>query len=319
MNFVPTEPELNLLPGLKAHPELEELLARFSDLIYECCCFGTHSMRWMAEESESAPDEHAGTAWTVSITVYRWGLELMGAIAAQLQTGWVDPCAVSCRSLFETAISFMYLTRADRIRRASSYHVCHLHRRRRFLESHLVGSKYFKQLESSLRKDELLRGVRLGERQEALRAKIEQIDAVLNSATNKEAAQEYARLSSERRGLPTWHEMFGGPRTIADMCIMSNRFARYEIYYRKWSEMAHGTRAFSGTVFHGGSSGIGFKQLGLIHALKENFTAAMASSQDILLAALSILSENKTDDFQRWWRNIRQEYHAVQAIELKLG
>ena len=233
---MPTEPLIEFIPRDLENPDIKAILERVSSLIDEVVNYGSHIFRWgidsLKEGDENMP----------ALLMYRHIFELIDSISVLIRNSSVEPGNIILRSLFESYLSYEYLFEKDFKSRGMDFLVCSRHKEilnlRRFDPRDEMHAQYEKlKARDKISKDIPSRPV------PDVSERIERIKKIFELPSYKESSDEYERIKAANKGKAPkhWYSMHGGPKDACQLADYQGFPAQYEILYRSWSELVHGT------------------------------------------------------------------------------
>ncbi|HEY0020459.1 MAG TPA: DUF5677 domain-containing protein [Longimicrobium sp.] len=297
---MPTQAVSEILPRRirGENPELASILDRFGDLLDEIVNLGTHIFSWCNNAVKGRTDEVAPL-----ILSLRHALELLDAVSILIRQSSVEPCKVLLRAFLEVLLGVTYMLQADTDRRALSFMAWYIHHRYKVLEKLdkdlPQGSDFAKRIGLDLPDGHDL----LGGRQALL--------SVLNKPLYKEVEAEYQRLRAAGKKNPSWHSFFGGPATIEQVAAQTGFTNFYEVCYRQWSGMVHGTDLFGGHVTVGPT---GVELIGLRNPAEAQQLMSLALGMTLKLFKLYVDTyvPDRAEEYGRWYqREIQALYERI--------
>lgn len=309
-----TEPHPNILPRGEDAPEILGYLEQCAEFIEEVIAFGTHVLARQVQYAEGATDEQDGTARSLLVLLVRWQLDVAGGVSSQIRDGWAESIASGLRSLFESLMAYEYLVESDTVRRAYAYLTCGSLRRIRALERYTEGNEAHVQFSRIKEKDKYFRGVKVRQ-PSSLRDELDALRKGLEAAGYADAHSEFIRIKRQAKRIPDWHSFYGGPRGLQQLAEHLGRGAFYEVYYRKWSEAAHGLDVLSGklSAIHPGE--VGFKQLRLPHSSPQMLHWAVFLLIELYRSAESVPGFGGSA-VSEWYRVIYPRFKELREVKI---
>jgi len=232
---MPTAPLEEFIPRT-IHPEAKKLLDHFSSLIEEVVNYSSHVSRWCAEKTTKG-DENA-----VAFLMYRNIFEIIDAISVLVRYSCVEPCKLFLRSLFESFLNFNYLLEKDFKSRGMDFLVCYRHKEINSLKRFDPKDPLFIEYQKKKARDIISRDIPQKPVPD-IEERLESINKIFELPSYKESSIEYERYMSEHKGKPpkNWYSIRNGPNDVYHLADYLEFPAQYEILYRPWSELVHGT------------------------------------------------------------------------------
>jgi len=227
----------------------DPMLRRFADALAEAVSLGTQLWSWAQDAVQSlAPD--VGEGKVPLVCFYRHALELCDAVSELVRVSSIQPCQPLLRGMFEAWLGLAYILQADPDRRAKCYTLCHLREEVRLLQELDPNEQRGKQLLAKWKKCSASASPPFSVPAD-LGSMIKNHQTILAGSQYGPIEQEYQRLQSCRKGRVQWYSLFGGPCSIAEMATRLDQAATaascfgliYDVLYREWSQVVHGTGA----------------------------------------------------------------------------
>lgn len=230
-----TIPINEFIPREIDNPEIKLLLNDFASLIDEVVNYGSHVFRWgldsIKEGDENAP----------AFLIYRHIFELIDSISILIRNSSIEPCNILLRSLFESFLNINYLFKSDFKQRCMDFWVWKRHKEVYSLRRFDPDDERHVQYERNRANDILLKDKPSKEIPD-IKERIENLKKLFDLPSYKESAAEYERIKAVKGKPPKyWFSIHGGPN---DICQLAERLgfpAQYDILYRSWSDLVHGT------------------------------------------------------------------------------
>jgi hypothetical protein len=233
---MPTEPHPDLVPRT-VDPSVEALLNSLGGILDEVTNFGSRVLDWHNDACVGRSDEVAPVVFLL-----RHLLELVDAIAVLVRSSVVEPSQLCLRSLFETSLQLDWILDADSTRRGMSFMSWHVHRKLSLYERFDRSTKHGKQVASEL-KGTVYDQIDASQRFDLPKARAN-LESLLLRPQYLAIEAEYQNLKRSLRRKPDWYQLFGGPSNIRELAKRLDRLAEYEVLYRSWSGLVHGTDIF---------------------------------------------------------------------------
>lgn len=176
-------------------------------------------------------------------TLYRQVLSFLDSVHIQLRQGAVHAATPALRSLWEATLSIEWIIENGKERWGRQFYVSELRQRRSWAAMGVPGTPEYEQTKdlgggafADMLDDE--------EEQAWAEEQVENIDEHLTANPRlNELNKKFEELKEKKRGRePEWYEP-NGPSSRADMAARLGRDDEYNILYRHWSDVAHGSRS----------------------------------------------------------------------------
>lgn len=308
---MPTKQIEEFIPREIDNQEISDILNHLSSLVEEVVNYGSHVFKW-GIESIKGGDENAPV-----FLMYRNIFELIDAISILIRNSCIEPCKILLRSLFESFLSFNYLLEKDLKSRGIDFLVWNRHKEinsiRRFNPNDELSIEY----EKKKAKDKIIKDLPT--------VKVSDIDKMLKDLNKmfdlpsyKESVAEFQNIL-DRKGKPPrhWFSMRGGPNNMYELADHLGFPAQYDILYRSWSGLVHGTDIMKDKFSIEGPGEVSFTQLRF--PLGVPFVSLMAITFG--LSAIRILTQNyipdRSADNAIWYKKeIRDAYMNIPNIKI---
>jgi hypothetical protein len=309
---MPTEPLIGFIPREIDSPDIKAVLEHISSLINEVVNYGSHVFKW-GIDSIKAGDENIP-----AFLMYRNIFELIDSISVLIRNSVVEPCNILLRSLFESYLNYEYLFEKDFKSRGMDFLVCYRHKEIQNLRKFDPRDELHAQYEKLKARDKISRDIpSLAVPDVAER--IDNLKKIFELPSYKDSSEEYERIRAANKGKPPrhWYSMRGGPK---DACQLADRLgfpAQYEILYRSWSELVHGTDILKDKFTFEGPGLVSFSSLRM--PPDAPFVALMAITFG--LAAIRILTKHympeKAKENADWYhKEIKDSYLNLNKIKI---
>ena len=240
---MPTAPLEEFIPR-SIRPDVKALLDHLSGLIDEVVNYGSYVAKWCIEK-KTRGDENA-----VASLMYRNILELIDSISVLVRNSCTEPCKIILRSLFESFLNFNYLLEKDFNLRGMDFLVCYRHDEINFLRRFDPKDPEYNKYQEKKSKDIIIKDLpkkpdpNVSERQESLRK-------IFEHPSYKESSAEYEKYRASHKGNPPRNGIACGadPNNVYELADRLGFSAQYEILYRSWSGLVHGTDIVNEKLF----------------------------------------------------------------------
>ncbi|MCY3003014.1 MAG: DUF5677 domain-containing protein [Planctomycetota bacterium] len=240
-------PDPDVLSDLTSNPALTAELARVADLIARLRNLGTAKLKDLLNSKSGALSIDEGVEMMVVVCLFRLGLQHLSAIECQVRFGWTNASKVSIRSMFEcvSSIRYLLLNDEDRGKRSRAFLYCDWAHSRYFLASRISGTS----------ENDALRTLALSEGADWILATNEnasreaaQLDACMSGKNMEDVRKQMSGKGLEAQARVKWHALFGGPKSIKQMCKLVGYAAAYEVLYDDWSRTVHASESIRRVV-----------------------------------------------------------------------
>ncbi len=303
---MPTKPIDEFIPREIENQEISDILIHLSSLIEEVVNYGSHVFKW-GIESIKGGDENAPV-----FLMYRNIFELIDSISILIRNSCIEQCKILLRSLFESFLSFNYLLEKDLKSRGIDFLVWNRHKEikslRRFSPNDALSIEY----EKKKAKDKIVKNLPTKKDPDIVK-RLENLKKMFDLPSYKGSAVEYQKGKPPRN----WYSMRGGPNNMYELADHLGFPAQYDILYRSWSELVHGTDIMRDKFTIEGSGEVSFTQLRF--PLGVPFISLMALSFG--LSVIRILTQHYIPDRivenANWYKKeIEASYMNIQNIKI---
>ena len=195
------------------------------------------------------------------IMFFRNSIELIGSISSLNVNFYSEPSKIILRTLLETMLYIDFITKKDSSRRSLSFLICQYHEKLNGYKKLDPNREQGKLFHEQLKDDEFLKSYEF-QRQDLLKAQIDNLESLIKNDLYKEVEKEYQRVKSKNpRRKPVWYELFGGPKSIEKLAYHLKVGSLYEIIYRNLSKGTHGNNIIDGYISDGGEGITNFSQI----------------------------------------------------------
>lgn len=308
---MPTLPIEEFIPRQIDNPEIKRILDHCSSLIEEVVNYGSHVFRWGIDSIKEG-DENA-----TAFLMYRHIFELIDSISVLIKNSCAEPCNILLRSLFESFLNFGYLFEKEFKLRGMDFLVWYRHsqidRLKLFDPREEAHAKY----EKMKAHDKLAKDVPSSASPD-IAERIEKLRKIFELPSYKDSCVEYERIRAPKGRPPKhWYSMRNGPNDLFQLAEHLGFPAQYEILYRSWSGLVHGTDILEDKLSIERPGEVSFSQLRL--PAESPFMALMAITFG--LSAIRTLTQHYVPDRARenaeWYlKEIKDAYLNLNNIKI---
>ena len=239
---MPTKPNLNFIPRDIDDPEFQEILNQYSYVLEELVNFASLVAKWSTEKI------HGGEELAPVILSFRHIFELIDAISVLVKYSCIEPCKILLRAVFESVLTVKYILEKDTEKRGMAFMTCCWHQAINNLRKMNPDDSMYNQFLAKKRRDKHSRDAPLPKIPD-IKERIEVLEDHLTSPKYIESEREFQRLKSiikrKRKETPkkrlNWYSLYGGPASLEGLASYLELPLQYEVLYREWSGLAHGT------------------------------------------------------------------------------
>lgn len=308
---MPTTPIEEFIPRQIDNPDIEGILVHCSSLIEEVVNYGSHVFRWSIESIKGG-DENAP-----AVLMYRHIFELIDSISVLIKNSCVEPCNILLRSLFESFLNFNYLLEKDFKLRGMDFLVHHRHGEIDSIKRFDPREEAYAKYEKAKARDIISKNIPATPVPD-IEERIEGLKKFFELPSYKDSCAEYERIRSPKGRPPQhWYSMRNGPRNVFELADHLGFPAQYEILFRSWSGLVHGTDILKDKLTIEGPGLVSFSQLRF--PVKSPFITLMAITFG--LSSIRALTQHyvpdKAKENAEWYeREIKGAYFNLNKIKI---
>jgi hypothetical protein len=190
-------------------------------------------------------EDHDGSA--VSPMLLRHLIELIDAVGLLIRSGSSEMAKHLMRSAFETNLYIHYIQEKESDLRAYAFLMLTVFEKIKRLERLKADSPSGIALRQKLDPENIVTNISERIPLETIEKELAEAEQELKQTAFIEVLAEYNRMKGEKRYKHRdikWHELFGGPSTVSDLASYLQKSSFYEILYKDWSGLVHGTAIF---------------------------------------------------------------------------
>jgi len=309
---MPTEPLLEFIPRGIENSDIKAVLEPLSSLIDEVVNYGSHVFRWGADSIKD------GDQNMPALLMFRHIFELIDSISVLIRNSSIEPGNIILRSLFESFMNFEYLFEKDFTSRGMDFLVCSRHKEILSLRRFDPKDEMHAQYEAMKAKDKISKDIPANPVTD-IAERIERIKKILELPAYKESADEYDKVKAAPKGKTPkhWYSMHGGPKDACQLADYLAFPAQYDILYRSWSELVHGTDILKGKITYEGPGLVSFSSLRM--PPEAPFVALMTITfglSTIRLFTKHYIPEKISDNADWYQKEIRGPYMNLNKINI---
>lgn len=167
-------------------------------------------------------------------------IELLDGVDIALAGASVVAAQIGLRAVFEGLLAVEYVLQDNTQQRAAAYVVAEIHKRIAAVDRYDATTQRGKQFAATIAKD--MHGAEIqipvSADSEEKRSGYRELLAAPHLIT---AADEYERTRKAMRKVPPFYSLWSGPRDLEQLANAVRRAGQYDVMYRQWSSIAHGT------------------------------------------------------------------------------
>lgn len=308
---MPTEPIIEFIPREIDSPDIKAVLDHISSLIEEVVNYGSHIFR-RGIDSIKEGDENVP-----AFLMYRNIFELIDSISVLIKNSSVEPCNILLRSLFESYLNYEYLFEKDFKRRGMDFLLCYRHKEIHNLRRFDPRDDLHAQYEKLKARDKISKDIP-SIAVPGVAERIDNLKKIFELPSYKDSCEEYERIKTTNRKPPKyWYSMRGSPKDVCQLADHLGFPVQYEILYRSWSELVHGTDILKDKFTIEGPRLVSFSQLRLPHDAP--FVALMAITfglSAIRMLTKHYMPERAKDNADWYMKEIKDSYLNLNKIKI---
>jgi len=264
---MPTKPNLDFIPRDIHKTDFQKILDEYSSVLEELVNFASHVAKWCTEK------KHGGEELAPIMLSFRHIIELIDSISVLVKYACIEPCKILLRAVFESVLNVNYLLEKDTKKRGLAFMTCCWHQAINNLRKMNPEDSMHKQFLAKKRRDKFARNVPLPEIPD-VKKRIKILEDHLVSPEYIESEKEFQLLKStikrKRKEIPkktnswhlifrwikniikkgprettknrlNWYSLYQGPANIEQLANYLELPIQYDLLYREWSGLAHGT------------------------------------------------------------------------------
>jgi len=264
---MPTKPYLNFIRRDIDDPGIQEILNEYSFVLKELVNFASHIANWCTEKI------HGGEELAPIMLSFRHIIELIDAISVLVKSACIEPCKILLRAVFESVLNVNYIFENDTKKRGMAFMTCCWHQAINNLRKLNPKDSMHKQFLVKKRRDKFSKNVPLPKIPD-VKEGIKILEDLLASPEYIESEREFQHLKSiikrkrkeipkktnswhlifrwikniikkEPREMPkkrlNWYSLYQGPANIEGLANYLELPVQYDLFYREWSGLTHGT------------------------------------------------------------------------------
>ncbi len=303
---MPTKPIDEFIPRKTDNQEISEKLNNLSLLVDEVVNYGFHVLKWSIESIKEG-DENVPV-----FLMYRNIFELIDSISILIRNSCIEPCKILLRSLFESFLSFNYLLENDLKSRGIDFLVWNIHNEIKSLRRFNPNDELSIQYEKKKEKDKIIKNLPTVKVPD-IEKRLENLRKNFDLPSYRESAAEYQKGKPPRH----WYSMRGGPNDLYQLADCLGFPAQYDILYRSWSELVHGTDIMKNKFSVEGPEIVSFTQLRYPSEVPDVSSMAISFGLSVIRILTQHYIPNKTEEVSNWYKKeICTSYMNIQNIKI---
>lgn len=309
---MPTEPLGEFIPREIDNPDIKRILDHISSLIEEIVNRASHVFRWGLDIVSTGDENVPG------FLMYRNIFELIDSISVLIRNSCVEPCNIILRSLFESYLNFLYLFEKDFKIRGMDFLVCYRHNEIKSLGRFDPKEELYARFREKKAKDRIARDIPQKD--------VPDIDKrlltrrrIFDLPSYKESRDEYERYKASHKGKSPkhWYAMRGGPGDLYQLAERLELPALYDVLYRSWSELVHGTDIIKDKFSIEGPGLASFVQLRLPSDAPSVAVMACTIGLSIMRTFTNHYMPDKAKDNAEWYKvEIQDSFLNLNKIKI---
>ena len=195
--------------------------------------------------------------------MYRNIFELIDSISVLIKNSCAEPCNILLRSLFESFLNYNYLFEKDFKSRGMDFLVWYRHKEIDTLRRFDPRDELYSQYEKLKARDIIIKDIPSRAIPD-IADRIDNLKKIFKLPSYKDSCEEYERIKAAKGKPPKhWYSMRKGPNDLYQLAYRLGFPAQYEILYRSWSGLVHGTDILKDKFSIEGPGVVSFSQLRL--------------------------------------------------------
>jgi len=308
---MPTNPMNEFIPREIDSPEIKSVLDHISSLIEEVVNYGSHVFKWGIDSIKLNYED------VPAFLMYRNIFELIDSISVLLRYSCVEPCNILLRSLFESFLNYNYLFEKDFKSKGMDFLIWS--RYKEILSHRRFDPKddLYLQYEKKKAKDVIAKYVPSRTIPD-IAGRIDTLKKFLELPSCKDSYAEYERIKSTKRKPPKhWYNMRNGPNNLCQLADLLGFPAQYEILYRSWSDLVHGTDILKDKFSIEGPEVASFSPLRLPSEAPSVALLAITFGLRAIMTLTSQYMPEKAKENAEWYRKeIEDSYSNLNNIKI---
>lgn len=308
---MPTMPIYGFISREIEDPQIKLLLDNISALIEEVVNYGSHVFMWSLDKTKEG-DENVP-----AFLMYRHIFELIDSISVLLKHSCVEPCNMLLRSLFESFLNFLYLFEKDSKLRGMDFLVWYRHKEIVSLRRFDPKDDLYIQYEKKKAKDIIIKEIP-SRTIPGIEERINNLKKLLVLPSYKDSYVEYERIKAIKGKPPKhWYSMRNGPKDLCQLADYLGFPAQYEILYRSWSALVHGTDILEDKIMIEAPGIVSFAQLRF--PTEAPFVALMAITfglRAIRMLTNQYVPEKNKENAEWYQKEIMDSYLKLNKIKI---
>ncbi len=293
---MPTKPNEDFIPRNIEHPGFKEILNQYSSVLEEIVNFASQVAKWSSEKI------HGGEELAPLYLSFRHVFELIDAISVLVNSSCIEPCKNLLRSVFESVLAVQYIFEKETDIRGRNFMTCCWHHEIDELRKCDPNDSMHKLILAAIRKTDYMKDKQLPKTPK-VKEKIKILKDHLNSSKYVESEKEYQRLKKTIRRKPNWYSLHEGPSNFKDLAYHLGVALDYELFYREWSGLVHGSDIIMKNIEVINSEQVFLSQIRLpTYAYNITHWAMQFGLEIISLFVIYIVPE-KTKEMKDWYSN----------------
>lgn len=207
-----------------------ELIQVASSLLRELVNYSTHAYQRCVDATKGEENEDLAV-----IILYLHIVEMVDGVEVLIAQACPTPAIPLVRSAFEALLAIEYILEKNYVRRSLSWLAVYAHSRIKSYELLDPSTERGKQFQKTKVVDTIVKNIDLSDAATAAHERITNMRRLLNRPQFKDIEAEI----NNRKGMPNWYQLFGGPANLEQLAQHLNRRAQYDILYRQWSSVSH--------------------------------------------------------------------------------
>jgi hypothetical protein len=314
---MPTEANKKVIDRELSVVSAVELTNLGSPLLQEVINYASHVLLRCTSSKHLSASEDVDVA---PMVLFRLILELADGVQVLCENSIGNPAVPIARSMFEGLLSLEYIleNKSEYESRSIAWIVgygrARLYTHKQFDDDTTEGRKF----KASWLADLSTKNVPLPDKAEVKKA-IANMEAFLQKPHVKKIEKMFSDYKAKHRGNPNWFSINGGPRTIEQLSDHLHRGGLYNLLYREWSSIAHGTDFLSFVAPRDSKGRSGFKGLRDAKDIKEIYVHSITFLFTAIKRMLVKFRPGEEASFEKWYKKeIKSNFAKLSGLEVSI-
>ena len=254
-----------------------------------------------------------------ALLMYRHIFELIDSISILINNSCVEPCNILLRSLFESFLNFNYLFEGDFKIKGMDFLVWHRHGEIESLKRFDPDDGAYNKYTELKARDIFAKDVPVTPVPD-IKERIERLKRIFALPSYKDSSDEYERIRTEsKKGKPpkNWYGMRSGPNNAWELANHLKYPGLYEVFYRSWSGLVHGTDILDDKLSIEEPGVVAFSQLRLPTEAPSITLMTMTFGLSAMNTLVDHYVPDRTKEKAEWYqKEIMEAYKGLSTIKI---